>query len=75
MKRWKATTSTSSRSIQSIARAWRVRIDENRSVRLPLAEMGQHAVQLLLKRIKGEACESITLTPQLQVRASSSLRR
>lgn len=42
------------------------------SVRLPLAEMGQHAVELLLKRIKSEACESITLTPQLQVRASSS---
>ncbi|WP_037032582.1 LacI family DNA-binding transcriptional regulator [Pseudomonas psychrophila] len=42
------------------------------SVRLPLSEMGQHAVELLLKRIRGEAAESITLTPQLQVRASSS---
>ena len=43
------------------------------SVRLPLAEMGQHAVELLLKRIKGESAESIMLTPQLQVRASSSV--
>ena len=43
------------------------------SVRLPLAQMGQHAVELLLKRIKGEATESIILPPQLQVRASSSL--
>ena len=43
------------------------------SVRLPLAQMGQHAVELLLKRIEGEAIESIILTPQLQVRASSSL--
>jgi LacI family transcriptional regulator len=30
---------------------------------------------LLLKRIKGEAAESIILAPQLQVRASSSLLR
>ena len=44
------------------------------SVRLPLAEMGRHAVELLLKRIKGEAVESIILAPQLQVRASSGLR-
>ena len=43
------------------------------SVRLPLAEMGQQAVELLLKRIKGEAVESIVLTPQLQVRASSTV--
>ena len=42
--------------------------------RLPLAEMGRHAVELLLKRIKGEAVESIILAPQLQVRASSGLR-
>ena len=45
------------------------------SVRLPLADMGQRAVELLLKRIKGEACESIILPPQLQVRASSSVVR
>jgi LacI family transcriptional regulator len=45
------------------------------SVRLPLAQMGRHAVELLLKRIKGEAAESIILAPQLQVRASSSLLR
>lgn len=44
------------------------------SVRLQLAEMGRHAVELLLKRIKGEPAESIILAPQLQVRASSSLR-
>ncbi|KQB52209.1 LacI family transcriptional regulator [Pseudomonas endophytica] len=43
------------------------------SVRLPLTEMGQHAVELLLKRIKGEPVASIILTPQLQVRASSSV--
>lgn len=43
------------------------------SVYLPLAEMGQHAVELLLKRIKGETAESIILTPHLQVRASSAL--
>ncbi|MFP3517168.1 LacI family DNA-binding transcriptional regulator [Pseudomonas sp. SIMBA_077] len=43
------------------------------SVRLPLTEMGQHAVELLLKRIKGEPVASIMLTPQLQVRASSSV--
>jgi LacI family transcriptional regulator len=43
------------------------------SVRLPLADMGRHAVELLLKRIEGEACESIMVAPQLQVRASSSL--
>lgn len=43
------------------------------SVRLQLAQMGRHAVELLLKRIKGEAAESIILAPQLQVRASSSL--
>ena len=43
------------------------------SVRLPLTEMGQHAVELLLKRIKGEPVTSIMLTPQLQVRASSSV--
>jgi LacI family transcriptional regulator len=45
------------------------------SVRLPLAEMGRHAVELLLKRINGESAESIILAPQLQVRASSSLLR
>lgn len=45
------------------------------SVRLPLADMGRHAVELLLKRIEGEAGESIMLTPQLQVRASSSFLR
>ena len=45
------------------------------SVRLPLAEMGRHAVELLLKRIEGEAVESIKVAPQLQVRASSSLLR
>lgn len=45
------------------------------SVRLPLAEMGRHAVELLLKRIAGEAVESIRVAPQLQVRASSSLLR
>jgi LacI family transcriptional regulator len=43
------------------------------SVRLQMAQMGRHAVELLLKRIKGEAAESIILEPQLQVRASSSL--
>jgi LacI family transcriptional regulator len=43
------------------------------SVRLQMAQMGRHAVELLLKRIKGEAAESIILAPQLQVRASSSL--
>lgn len=45
------------------------------SVRLQMAQMGRHAVELLLKRIKGEAAESIILAPQLQVRASSSLLR
>lgn len=45
------------------------------SVRLQLAQMGRHAVELLLKRIKGEAADSIILAPQLQVRASSSLLR
>ena len=45
------------------------------SVRLQMAQMGRHAVELLLKRIKGEAAESIILVPQLQVRASSSLLR
>jgi LacI family transcriptional regulator len=45
------------------------------SVRLQMAQMGQHAVELLLKRIKGETAESIILAPQLQVRASSSLLR
>ncbi|MFJ3367349.1 LacI family DNA-binding transcriptional regulator [Pseudomonas sp. NPDC086251] len=43
------------------------------SVRLQMAQMGRHAVELLLKRIKGETAESIILAPQLQVRASSSL--
>ncbi|KPG93258.1 LacI family transcriptional regulator [Pseudomonas sp. RIT-PI-q] len=43
------------------------------SVRLQMAQMGRHAVELLLKRIKGEPAESIILAPQLQVRASSSL--
>ena len=46
------------------------------SVRLPLAQMGLHAVELLHKRILGEPAESIILAPELQVRASSSrLRR
>jgi LacI family transcriptional regulator len=45
------------------------------SVRLPLAQMGLHAVELLHKRIQGEPAESIILAPQLQVRASSSLLR
>ncbi|MNI86385.1 HTH-type transcriptional regulator DegA [compost metagenome] len=44
------------------------------SVRLQLAEMGRHAVELLLKRIQGEPAQSIILAPQLQVRASSSRR-
>lgn len=43
------------------------------SVRLQLADMGKHAVELLLKRINGEPAESIILAPQLQVRASSLL--
>ena len=43
------------------------------SVRLPPAQMGQNTEKILLKRTNGEASESIILTPQLQVRASSSL--
>jgi len=43
------------------------------SVRVQLAQLGRHSVDLLLKRIRGEAAESIILAPQLQVRESSSL--
>ncbi|KAB0489337.1 LacI family DNA-binding transcriptional regulator [Pseudomonas vancouverensis] len=43
------------------------------SVRLPLAQMGRQAVELLLKRINGESAESTILTPQLQARASSAV--
>jgi len=42
------------------------------SVALPLREMGEAAVDLLLKRIEGEEVESIVIPPTLLVRASST---
>ena len=44
------------------------------SVALPLATMGRLAVEMLLDRIAGKRVESVILTPELVVRASSERR-
>ena len=45
------------------------------SVQVPLQQMGESAVDLLVARIEGRPVESVVLTPRLMVRASSAYER
>lgn len=42
------------------------------SIQSPMHQMGELAMQLLVKKIKGEAVESIQLKPKLLVRSSTT---